>query len=189
MAAFFDKPIACMDKILLFVGAMLSSLLFAVHNMLSSPWDLIYVAAGCLLLPAAMLQKGQFSPTPPHPQFDGPGHQTLCNRLSFCVLLGDSFSSGNLVPRPQEKNRDAPSAQARRHIQGTQNIGNILNPTYTMPHRCCRLIYDVGDFATPTSQQGTDVWGLCRAEVYRKWAHMTYGESDSTLVALQHLLF
>ena len=54
---FFEKPVACLDKILLFVGAVLSSLLFAVHNMLSSPWDLIYVAAGCLLLPAALPRR------------------------------------------------------------------------------------------------------------------------------------
>ena len=64
---FFDKPVACLDKILLFIGAVLSSLLFAVHNMLSSPWDLIYVAAGCLLLPAALSTISGFVANPSAP--------------------------------------------------------------------------------------------------------------------------
>mmetsp|Transcript_17499 Transcript_17499/g.30416 ORF Transcript_17499/g.30416 Transcript_17499/m.30416 type:complete len:248 (+) Transcript_17499:50-793(+) len=46
-----DKPMACWDKIVLLAGALLSSTLFAVHHMVASPWDLLYVVAGCMILP------------------------------------------------------------------------------------------------------------------------------------------
>lgn len=98
---FFEKPVACLDKILLFVGAVLSSLLFAVHNMLSSPWDLIYVAAGCLLLPVILfLIIQRKAETHPRPRKDedtykvyrkwarttyGEGDSTLLDLLRFRI--------------------------------------------------------------------------------------------------------
>ncbi|CAK9097639.1 unnamed protein product [Durusdinium trenchii] len=40
------------DKIVLFLGALMSSSLFAFHHMIPSPWDLVYVVLGCLMMPA-----------------------------------------------------------------------------------------------------------------------------------------
>lgn len=37
----------------LFFGALMSSSLFAFHHMIPSPWDLIYVVIGCLMMPDA----------------------------------------------------------------------------------------------------------------------------------------
>ena len=41
------------DKIVLFLGALMSSSLFAFHHMIPSPWNLIYVVLGCLMMPDA----------------------------------------------------------------------------------------------------------------------------------------
>lgn len=47
-----NKPMNICDKIVLFFGALMSSSLFAFHHMIPSPWDLIYVVLGCLMMPA-----------------------------------------------------------------------------------------------------------------------------------------
>lgn len=47
-----NKPMNMCDKIVLFFGALMSSSLFAFHHMIPSPWDLIYVVIGCLMMPA-----------------------------------------------------------------------------------------------------------------------------------------
>ena len=44
------------DKLVLFLGALMSSSLFAFHHMIPSPWNLIYVVLGCLMMPDARLQ-------------------------------------------------------------------------------------------------------------------------------------
>ncbi|CAK9097710.1 E3 ubiquitin-protein ligase RNF103 (KF-1) (hKF-1) (RING finger protein 103) (RING-type E3 ubiquitin transferase RNF103) (Zinc finger protein 103 homolog) (Zfp-103) [Durusdinium trenchii] len=47
-----NKPMNMCDKIVLFLGALMSSSLFAFHHMIPSPWDLVYVVLGCLMMPA-----------------------------------------------------------------------------------------------------------------------------------------
>lgn len=41
------------DKVVLFLGALMSSSLFAFHHLIPNPWDLLYVVAGCLMVPEA----------------------------------------------------------------------------------------------------------------------------------------